>query len=209
MKNVRGTLICGITLVAVIAFVMPCALAQNNQERADRPPRGGQGGPGALFPSSEQMDLDKDGTVTKAEFTSAWNDACTKMFKRFDTDENGTLSKDELDKLPGPKNRMGRGPDPRNQNESAASGGPPEGNATDRPVGPPPDGKARRMGPPRPEEMDTDNDGNVTQQEYKVAWDKFIQAQFSRMDKDESGTLSDEELEQGRPGPPPGPPPAF
>lgn len=68
-----------------------------------------------------------------------------------------------------------------------------------RPGGPPPF-------MPRPEELDANQDGNVTWDEYSAAWNKVIEKQFKRLDANGDGVLSKEELAKGYgPGHGPGP----
>jgi hypothetical protein len=62
-----------------------------------RPPR----------PTAEQLDPNKDGTVTKDEYTLAWANVIQSQFKEIDTDKDGSLSKAEMDKARGPE--PGRG----------------------------------------------------------------------------------------------------
>ncbi len=91
-----------------------------------------------------------------------------------------------------------------------AQGGPGDG------YGPPPGGPGGMMPPPggpghgpgafgpSPDQLDADNDGKVTNEEYSAAWRTFIAEQFKRLDTDNDGILSKDELAKDR-GPERGP----
>jgi hypothetical protein len=64
--------------------------------------KSGKGGWGAHMKTFEQLDTDKSGTVTEAEFTAAFAGTpmaakAGKMFKRIDKDKNGQIERAEYD----------------------------------------------------------------------------------------------------------------
>ncbi len=162
-------------------------------------PGGGPGGPGggpgmmAPPPSLEEADTNQDGNVTVEEFTAAWNKTIKTMFTHLDANADGVISKEERPARPD----MGRG-----------QRGPGEGRR-----GGPGEGPGRGPKPPLPskEELDTNKDGQVSQEEFVAGMTQANLKLFKRFDTDANGTLSAEELQKalepgpGGPGGPHGP----
>lgn len=71
---------------------------------------------------------------------------------------------------------------------------------------PPPGGPGQGPGPfgPRPDQLDANGDGEITNAEYSAAWKAVIAEQFMRLDADNNGRLSKEELAKAH-GPERGP----
>ncbi len=152
----------------------------------------GPGGPGPLMPRIETLDTNGDGQVSTDEFSTGWAKAISDQFDKLDADRSGTLSKEELPKPPdGPP--PGHGPQENSSN----------GHRPPMPPGPPPDGAGSRARPPRPEDLDANQDGNVTREEFTAGWTRFAQEQFTGLDANRDGVLSKEELSKMR-GPRPG-----
>jgi hypothetical protein len=159
-----------------------------------------------MMPPPEVLDANQDGSVTLDEFTAGLNEMHKERFTHMDANADGVLSAEELAKRPGRPDGMHgpRGPrGPRGQGSQAAPGDgaqPPMPPAGTPPAGgPPPDGR-----PPMPtlEQLDTDQDGSVTEAEFTAAWSVMAKDRFTRIDTNQDGTLSMEEL-AARPGPGP------
>lgn len=177
---------------------------------------GGPDGPGRL-------DADNDGVVTREEFSAPLASA----FDRMDADHDGRLNAEELRAGhgggPGDHVMMMRdGPGgPGGHGPMIFHGGPggpgsdvrvftfrhggPEGSPEGAP--PPPGGpgerrvEIRRFGGPGGGDMDTDNDGKVSEEEFLAP----MREAFQSMDADHDGSLEEGEAPHG---PPPPPPPA-
>ncbi|HOT50761.1 MAG TPA: EF-hand domain-containing protein [Candidatus Hydrogenedentes bacterium] len=205
--------------VAAWAICTFPAWAQGAPEAGPMPPPPGMdrpgGGPPPFMPPPEEMDANGDGNVSLDEFTAAWDKIGRERFKRHDANGDGILDKGELAKRPGPgprgegrghgpgygprppvdcPDRPGEGRGPRGEGERRPGQGPrPPMDRPDRPGG----------GPLRPslEEMDTNNDGNVSKDEFSAACAQINQTHFERMDENGDGVLDKDELAK-RPGPP-------
>ena len=62
--------------------------------------------------------------------------------------------------------------------------------------------KGPGLSPPSPGQLDSNQDGNVTLEEYSPAWNKVLKEQFKRLGANGDTVLSKEELAK-RPGPGP------
>lgn len=147
------------------------------------------GAPGMFMPRPEDLNANEDGFVTLDEFTTACSKAVKAQFARMDTNADGKLNKDERSKRQGPRSEGG--PRPRNGLRDSDS----SGRGSEAPA-PPADspGVASRPKPPRTEDLDTDLDGVVTLYEFSTGWDKFNRMQFTCMDANADGELSQDEL---------------
>lgn len=176
----------GFTVVALVTFFSP-AWAQGG-------PGGGPGGPPPMMVSAEEMDTNHDGSVSFEEFSSARDKMHKEMFKRMDSDSNGTLSKEEMSKRPGPG---GPGGGPGGGQDSAPPMPPPDragGNSGNGPG-------ASGDGPPRPpsiEDMDANHDGSVSEAEFTAAAHKRDRTEFDRLDANGDGVLSKDELAKAK-----------
>lgn len=201
-------LFCSIPVAALALMLAAPLWAQGN--RADGPPPPppcGPGGPTGFAPTLEQLDPNQDGVVTEAEFFAAWRDALDTHFNCLDANGDGALDKEEMAKRPGPPDggeRLG-GRDGMGQGRRGGPGDPggPNGQA-----GPPPEGDRPGRGPrpgfPTPEELDANQDGNITRDEFDLTWDKSLKEQFKRLDANADGSLATDEMPKG-PGRGPGP----
>ncbi len=54
-------------------------------------------------PTAEQLDANKDGKVTKEEYTTAWAKIVQRQFDEIDTNKDGSLSREEMKKARGPE----------------------------------------------------------------------------------------------------------
>ena len=105
------------------------SLSKKELEKAPGPghgPRGGEHGPGdsagappppppdghaggrrppmrSPRPTAEQLDPNKDGKVTKDEYTLAWVKVVQDQFNTIDTNKDGVLSREEMEKARGPE----------------------------------------------------------------------------------------------------------
>lgn len=195
--------------VAALAICAFPVWAQGAPEEGPMPPPPGMdrpgGGPPPFMPSLEEMDANGDGNVSLDEFTAAWDKAARERFKRHDANGDGILDKEELAKRPGP------GPRGEGRGHGPGYGPRPPANCPNRPgdgerelgQGPRPPMDRPGGGPlrPSPEEMDANNDGNVSKDEFSAACAKINQTHFERMDENGDGVLSQDELAK-RPGPP-------
>ncbi|HOH42024.1 MAG TPA: hypothetical protein PLZ53_02835 [Candidatus Hydrogenedentes bacterium] len=218
----------------------------------------------------DQLDVNKDGAVSREEFSSNWLPCSPNRFARLDVNNDGVLSKDELANCPvcggipqgGRGLRAGQGPmgpgggycmapgqgraagrgaygmGPR-QGRAAGRGaygmGPRQGRAAGRGaygMGPrqgraagrgaygmgPGQGRAAgrgaygmepgqggatgmgRSGMNRPalrpllQNVDTNQDQKITQEEYEKAWQDFHKEQFDLLDTNKDGSLTADEL---------------
>lgn len=151
------------------------------------------GGPGRL-------DADGDGVVTREEFSAPMGDA----FDRLDENDDGRLSAEELAASHGPGGPGGPG---RRVMMMGGPGGPGEhdvrvftlGGPEGGPEGPGPHRVfvQRFGGPDGPGDVDANDDGKVSQDEFLAP---LVEA-FGRMDADNDGFL-----DQGEHAPPPPPP---
>lgn len=190
MKTQR-ILLCGLPVAALALMLAAPLWAQGNN--AEGPPPA-SGGPMGFAPRLEALDPDQNGVVTEAEFFAAWRDALETHFNCQDANGDGVLDKEEMAKRPGPPDggeRQGGG-DGMGQGRR----GGPDGKA-----GPPPEGerpeRGSRPGFPTPEELDADKDGNITRDEFDLAWDKSLKEQFVRLDANEDGSLAADEMPKG------------
>ncbi len=185
----------GGAVAAVLGMLSWPALAQIGGVNAPPPPPGGPGGgPGRFGPSPEQIDRNQDGRISAEEHGFAWDGIISEQFKKIDANSDGSLSKEEQEKAPGP----GRGPHGEGRGPRGEGRGP-EGGGTPPPPPPPPGMSGDRERPPMPprmEDMDANKDGKVANDEYMVAWKKFMQEQFKRMDVNGDGILYKDELEK-------------
>lgn len=206
----------GGALAVVLALVLTPVWAQGGLgEGGEAPmpppgrPGGGPGGP--MGPALEKMDANQDGAITFDEYSAAWIEFTNAHFARMDANGDGVLSKEETAKRPNfdGKRRDGRGAR-RAMGEDGPGMPPPrpqDGNDAGMPPGPPHQGRApREMGPkpPSPDDMDADQNGNVTPAEFNAAWDAFSETLFAWLDTDGDGALSADEQAKMR-GPRPGP----
>lgn len=186
-----------ISIVVIdLAMVFSGVYAQTNEQGQQ-----GRGGPRPPMPRMEDLDANNDGNVTFNEFSTGWNNVLNEQFTKMDANGDNVLTKDELPKPPSPP----RGVDlPKRAGSSDQQG--------DRP--PMPAGGRHGGGPrgfmPRPEDLDTNNDGKVTIEEYSTTWNTALKEQFTQMDTNDDEVLSKEELSARRGprhgGPPPAPP---
>ena len=147
-----------------------------------------------------KVDTDSSGGVDQTELSSMLNDVASKtgaslgdsqeLFTKMDSNADGSLSSDELDK--GMKGLM---PPPSTMDFAQSRGmGGSNGSQDDL-----------------FSKVDTDSDGAVSQDELQVLTDKIksesgqdVSQDFSLLDADGSGSLSQAEFDAGRPQPPAG-----
>ena len=147
-----------------------------------------------------KVDTDSSGGVDQTELSSMLNDVASKtgaslgdsqeLFTKMDSNADGSLSSDELDK--GMKDLM---PPPSTMDFAQSRGmGGSNGSQDDL-----------------FSKVDTDSDGAVSQDELQVLTDKIksesgqdVSQDFSLLDADGSGSLSQAEFDAGRPQPPAG-----
>jgi len=199
-----NVLLLGCIAVAALAIFTLPVWAQggpDDNQMPPPPPGPAGGGPPPFAPSPEDMDANNDGNVTLDEYTAAWDKVIKERFKKMDANADGQLSKEELAKRPGPGLRgEGRGPGGEGRGPDGGWRGPDRGVGEEGPgAGPrPPMDRPERpgFGPPRPsiEEMDTNKDGSVSEDEFSAAWRKLNEVQFRRMDENGDGILSKDEL---------------
>ena len=147
-----------------------------------------------------KVDTDSSGGVDQTELSSMLNDVASKtgaslgdsqeLFTKMDSNADGSLSSDELDK--GMKDLM---PPPSTMDFAQSRGmGGSNGSQDDL-----------------FSKVDTDRDGAVSQDELQVLTDKIksesgqdVSQEFSQLDADGNGSLSQTEFDAGRPQPPEG-----
>ena len=203
----------------------------------------------------DQLDVNKDGAVSREEFSSNWLPCSPNRFARLDVNNDGVLSKDELANCPvcggipqgGRGLRAGQGPmgpgggycmapgqgpmgpgggycmapgQGRAAGRGAYGMGPGQGRAAGRGaygMGPgqgraagrgaygmgPGQGGATGMGRsgmnrpalrPLLQNVDTNQDQKITQEEYEKAWQDFHKEQFDLLDTNKDGSLTADEL---------------
>jgi len=148
-----------------------------------------------------KVDTDRSGSVDQTELSSMLSDIASKtgtsvgdskeLFTKMDSNSDGSLSSDELDK--------------RHERPDAAS-------ALDHGLRPVPWHGWQQWQPGRLfAKVDTDGDGSVSKDELQVLTDKIkadtgqdVSQDFSQLDTDGSGSLSQTEFDAGRPQPPEG-----
>jgi Ca2+-binding EF-hand superfamily protein len=116
-----------------------------------------------------RADTDQDGKVTKDEFTKAAPDAPEDAFVRMDRNGDGVLNKEDR-----PEDGSGR------QGRQGRRGGP---------GGP---GHGQRI-----KAMDTNEDGNISSDEFKAGHPNAPEDAFERMDNNGDGVLNRDDF-QGR-----------
>lgn len=143
---------------------------------------GGADGKSFLLNRLKGMDKDGDGQVSKSEFTGV-----PENFDRMDRDQDGSLSAQEIQAAADFYASMN------------PAGGAAKGKAAAKKAATP--GEPGTFIAPRFKQMDKDNDGKVTRDEFTGP-----APLFSRIDKDGDGTLTQDELRafaargQGKPG---------
>ncbi len=158
----------------------------------------------------DQLDVNKDGAVSREEFSSNWLPCSPNRFARLDVNNDGVLSKDELANCPvcggipqgGRGLRAGQGPMGPGGGYCMAPG---QGRAAGRGAYgmEPGQGGATGMGRsgmnrpalrPLLQNVDTNQDQKITQEEYEKAWQDFHKEQFDLLDTNKDGSLTADEL---------------
>lgn len=146
-------------------------------------------------PTFEDTDTNGDGAVSLEEFAAPQSDRVAQAFERLDSNGDGVLSREELESRR--RNRpQGEGPQDR----------------PDRPDRPDRSDRPDRPDPAAFQFPDKDGDGSVSLEEFSAMQKDRVAQRFEQLDADGNGTLSKEELQSGRRGPPrrggpDGPPP--
>lgn len=157
------------------------------------------------------LDADQNGTVSREEFSAPM----TTAFDRLDADHDGRLTTEELAAGPGPEGMGTAGP---YRVMMDGHGGPMTFHIGDDarvmtirqggPAGGPPPGPGERRieirrfgGPGGSDQMDTNKDGRITEDEFLAP----MRDAFRAMDDDGDGTI---DAARAAAGPPPPPPPA-
>lgn len=105
------------SILAALTLTAGYVQAQGDQPPGERPP-GGPGGPGGQGrrpepPKLEDMDTDKSGDVSQAEFVAFQvkraEEGAKRMFEMADADKDGKLTKEEMGKMRGPREGGPRG----------------------------------------------------------------------------------------------------
>ena len=184
-------------------------------------------GPGMHGPrmNMREADTNDDGQITAEEFAAANPDAPADLFTHLDQNEDGVLTPDDR-----PEGRRGPGMDigrcdtdedgQVTEDEFAAAN--PDAPADlfthldqngdgvltpdDRPEG----RRGPHMGPPPGmREADTNDDGQISAEEFAAANPDAPADLFTHLDRNGDGVLTPEDRPAGRPGPPMGPPPGM
>ena len=138
----------------------------------------------------KQADTNNDGKVSFDEWKAARPNGTQERFNTLDTNKDGFLTKE--DRQGGPKGPQGpQGP----QAQSGQQGKPgPKGEGAQAQSGkqgkPGPKGDGGQNRAAALKKADTNNDGKVTFEEWKVVRPKCTQERFNAMDTDKDGSLT-------------------
>lgn len=143
--------------------------------RADLPEGGPEGRrQGPPIERIRAADKNEDGQVTREEWNAEFPHAPEPLFDRIDRNGDGVLTPEDA-----PQGRPG----------------PPEGKG---PAGARPDKPRQGTDPAaRLRKADTNNDGQVTAEEFKTAFPNAEEGRFQKLDRNQDGVLS--EADRGRP----------
>jgi Ca2+-binding EF-hand superfamily protein len=181
-----------LTLTACSVVLAEPPAAEGGADKPKGPPSLGSG-------LLKRADTNTDGKISKEEMGAITKGDVAGRFDRMDTDKDGYIDSTELSKLDDMRKHYSE--------VMRRRGGPGEGK---RPGGP---GEGFGRGP-RPEEafkqMDADQNGEVTKEEFTTFAQKEVESRFTRLDEDKNGKVTFLEMEKmGRSmrpgGPPPGP----
>lgn len=189
--------------MGMFALGTAASLAQEGERKG--PPPGGEGRPGGrLAEFLMRADSNKDGKISKEEFTSMnrGGEDAGERFARMDANSDGFVDKAEIESV-GERMREGM---------RRGDGGGPEGGFRRPPEGDAPEGRRPEGGPGRGGDgppgggmpldeifgrMDKNGDGVVDKEEYTKFSLEEIEGRFARADGNNDGKLTKEEVKAG------------
>ncbi len=164
------------------------------------PPDGPEDGPGLMGPDPAKLDVDRNGFVNAPEFSDGFGKALERRFRELDTNADGSLSLEEFEKAPRPGRSprgMAKGPGDFAGPPPPPPAGEAQGQYP--PDGMPKGQRSPRRPPfPMPGECDANKDGVISEAEFLIAHQQMALERFQELDTDGDGNVTQEQLKAAR-----------